>query len=183
MAISETVTIQKLTLADADVLLELSKKTFFDFFAHLNKPEDMEAYTSVAFTPQKIQAELNNPNSHFFFAMLDGEITGYLKLNYSHAQTEFQDPAAVEIERIYVLAEYHGKKIGHQFIDFTLKAATDKHLQYVWLGVWEHNLKAIAFYEKHGFEVFSSHEFALGSDKQTDLLMRKAILSSSKPKA
>jgi ribosomal protein S18 acetylase RimI-like enzyme len=178
MAIPENVTIQELTLADADVLLALSKKTFFHFFAHLNKPEDMEAYASIAFTPQKMQAELGNPNSQFFFAMLDGEIAGYLKLNYGAAQTEFQDLNAVEIERIYVLAQYHGKKIGHQFIDFTLKEAARKKLQYVWLGVWEHNQKALTFYKSHGFEVFSSHEFVLGSDKQTDLLMKKAILLS-----
>lgn len=175
MAAPETVTIQKLTLADAETLLALSKTTFFHFFAHLNKPEDMEAYATVAFTSQKIQSELSNPNSHFFFAILDGEITGYLKLNYSVAQTELQDPDAVEIERIYVLAEHHGKKIGHEFIDFTLKEAADKNLQYVWLGVWEHNHNALAFYKKHGFEVFGSHEFMLGSDKQTDLLMKKTI--------
>jgi ribosomal protein S18 acetylase RimI-like enzyme len=178
MAVPKTVIIQKLTLADADVLLALSKKTFFDFFAHLNKPEDMEAYASVAFTPQKMQAELSNPNSHFFFAMLDGEIAGYLKLNYGAAQTEFQDVNAVEIERIYVLAQHHGKKIGHQLIDFTLKEAAGKNLQHVWLGVWEHNHKALTFYKKHGFEVFSSHEFILGSGRQTDLLMKKAILLS-----
>jgi ribosomal protein S18 acetylase RimI-like enzyme len=172
---AETVTIQKLTLDDADTLLILSKETFFHFFAHLNKPEDMEAYAAVAFTPQKIQSELSNPNSQFFFAMLDGEITGYIKLNYGAAQTELQDVNAVEIERIYVLAEHHGKKIGHQFIDFTLKEATAQNLQYVWLGVWEHNQKALAFYKKHGFEVFSSHEFMLGSDKQTDLLMKKTL--------
>ncbi|MDB5147257.1 MAG: family N-acetyltransferase [Mucilaginibacter sp.] len=171
----ETVTIQKLVLKDADVLLALSKKTFFDFFAHLNKPEDMEAYASVAFTPQKIYTELSNPNSHFFFAMLNGEIAGYLKLNYGPAQTEFHDQNAVEIERIYVLAEHHGKKIGHQFIDFTLKEAISKSLQYVWLGVWEHNQKALAFYEKHGFKLFDSHEFVLGTDKQTDLLMKKEL--------
>jgi ribosomal protein S18 acetylase RimI-like enzyme len=175
MAAPETVIIQKLTLADAEVLLALSKKTFFGFFAHLNKPEDMEAYASVAFTPQKIKAELSNPNSQFFFAMLDGEIAGYLKLNYGAAQTEFQDVNAVEIERIYVLAQHHGKKIGHQFIDFTLKEAAEKKLQYIWLGVWEHNQKALAFYKKHGFEVFSSHEFVLGSDKQTDLLMKRVL--------
>ena len=171
----ETVTIQKLTSADADLLLTLSKKTFFDFFAHLNKPEDMEAYASVAFTPQKIQAELSNPNSHFFFAMLNGEITGYLKLNYGPAQTEFHDQNAVEIERIYVLAEHHGKKIGHQFIDFTLKEAAGKNLQYVWLGVWEHNHNAIGFYQHHGFTVFANHPFMLGSDLQNDLLMKKHL--------
>jgi ribosomal protein S18 acetylase RimI-like enzyme len=172
---SETVIIQKLTSADADTLLILSKETFFHFFAHLNKPEDMEAYSSLAFTPHKIKSELSNPDSHFFFAMLNGEIAGYLKINYGPAQSEFQDPAAVEIERIYVLAEHHGKKIGHQFIEFTFQEAAAKNLQYVWLGVWEHNQKALAFYQKQGFEIFSSHEFVLGSDRQTDLLMKKAV--------
>ncbi|UOE52095.1 GNAT family N-acetyltransferase [Mucilaginibacter sp. SMC90] len=165
--VAETVTIKKLTLADAEELLALSKKTFFYFFAHLNKADDMEAYSTIAFTLQKIQSELNNPNSHFFFAILNDEVIGYLKLNYGPAQTEFQDINAVEIERIYVLAEHHSKKAGHQFIDFTIKEAAIKKLQYIWLGVWEHNQKALAFYKKHGFEVFSSHEFILGSDKQT----------------
>ncbi|MDN5289371.1 MAG: paiA 2 [Mucilaginibacter sp.] len=169
------ITIQQATITDADTLLTLSRETFFHFFAHLNDPANMEAYASKAFTPQKTQAELSNPNSSFYFAMLDGQITGYMKINFGPAQTELQDNQALEVERIYVLAEYHGKKIGHQLLDFALQTAKDQELKYVWLGVWEHNLKAIGFYEKHGFKVFGSHDFMLGSDQQTDLLMKREL--------
>jgi ribosomal protein S18 acetylase RimI-like enzyme len=169
------ITLQKATIADADILLTFSRKTFFDFFAHLNAPENMEAYASTAFTRQKIEDELNNPDSYFYFAMLDGQITGYIKINLNTAQTELQESQSLEVERIYVVADHHGKKIGHQLLNFAIQMAQDKNLQYVWLGVWEHNHKAIYFYEKHGFKVFSSHPFMLGSDKQTDLLMKKEL--------
>jgi ribosomal protein S18 acetylase RimI-like enzyme len=167
------ITIQQATITDADTLLALSRKTFFHFFAHLNDPANMEAYASKAFTQQKIEAELSNPNSHFYFAMFEGQIAGYLKLNFGPAQTELQDDQTLEVERIYVLAQYHGKKIGHQLLDLALQTARDKQFKFVWLGVWEHNLKAISFYEKHGFQLFGSHDFMLGSDQQTDLLMKK----------
>ncbi|NOW94117.1 GNAT family N-acetyltransferase [Mucilaginibacter sp. SG564] len=167
--------IQKATIADADTLLALSRKTFFDSFAHLNTPENMQAYASNAFTPKRVKAELNNPGSLFYFALLNGNIAGYIKINLDAAQTELQDGKALEVERIYVLAEYHGKKIGHELLNFAFQMAKDKYLQYVWLGVWEHNQKALSFYEKHGFKVFGSHPFMLGSDKQTDLLMKKEL--------
>ena len=170
------ITIQQVTVADTDTLLTLSRETFFHFFAHLNDPENMEAYASKAFTLQKIQAELSNANSRFYFAMLNGQITGYMKVNFGPAQTELQDNQTLEIERIYVLAEYHGKKIGHQLLNFALQTAKDQELKYVWLGVWEHNHKAIGFYEKHDFKTFGSHDFMLGSDQQTDLLMKKEVV-------
>ncbi len=168
--------IQRATAADANTLLTFSRKTFFDFFAHLNDPANMEAYASSAFTIQKIQAELRNPDSYFYFAVLNGQIAGYIKINFHTAQTELQDNKALELERIYVLAEYHGKKIGHQLLNFAIQTAKDNGLQYIWLGVWEHNHKALSFYEKHGFKVFSSHLFTLGTDQQTDLLMKKELV-------
>ncbi len=117
-------------------------------------------------------SELTNPDSEFYFAMNEDDIAGYLKLNFNNAQTEFQDKNALEIERIYVSGEHHGKHIGRQMLDFAVDIAA-KQFDYVWLGVWEHNHKAIGFYEHHGFEIFSSHEFLLGDDRQTDLLMKK----------
>ena len=169
------VTIQKVEITDADTLLNFSKRTFYEFFAHLNDPANIEAYASVAFTPQKILSELTNPDSEFYFAVIEGIIAGYLKLNFNDAQTEFRDKKAMEIERIYVEGEHHGKHIGRQLLNFAVETALKKQLDYVWLGVWEHNHKAIGFYEHHGFEIFSSHAFLLGNDKQTDLLMRKGL--------
>ncbi|MDR3695093.1 GNAT family N-acetyltransferase [Mucilaginibacter sp.] len=169
------ITIQRVQLSEADTLLSFSKKTFYEFFDHLNEPANMEAYSSVAFTPQRMLAELSNPNSEFYFAMLGDEVVGYLKLNFNDAQTEYLDAKAMEVERIYVSGEHHGKRIGKQLMDFAIDIARNKQFEYVWLGVWEHNDKAMGFYQRYGFEVFSSHAFLLGDDLQTDLLMKKKL--------
>jgi len=171
------ITIQRIQISEADKLLTFSKKTFYEFFDHLNEPANMEAYSSVAFTQQRILDELSNPNSEFYFAMLDNEVVGYLKLNFNDAQTEFRDANAIEVERIYVSGEHHGKRIGKQLMDFALDIARNKQFEYVWLGVWEHNDKALGFYQRYGFEVCGSHEFMLGDDLQTDLLMKMPLLN------
>jgi ribosomal protein S18 acetylase RimI-like enzyme len=163
------------TYNDAAILLELSRKTFFEAFAHLNSAADMEAYAAKTFTLQKFQDELNNPDSFFYFAIVDDAIAGYLKINLNTAQTDLQDPTALEVERIYVLKEHQGKRIGNKLLDFAIDTAIDKKLTYIWLGVWEHNAGAIRLYESKGFKVFSSHPFVLGKDEQTDLLMRKEL--------
>ncbi|MDB5136656.1 MAG: family N-acetyltransferase [Mucilaginibacter sp.] len=169
------ITIQLVRPSDLHALLSLSKKTFYDAFEHVNNPEDFEAYTSVAFQPEKLLSEINHPHSVFYFALIDDEKVGYIKLNYSSAQTEFKDENAVEVERIYVLASQQGKQIGKQMIDFTIAKAMEDQLKYIWLGVWEHNHNAQRFYEREGFVKFSSHEFWVGNDKQTDILMRKEL--------
>jgi ribosomal protein S18 acetylase RimI-like enzyme len=170
------ITIKRAAITDAETLRMLSQKTFYYFFGPLNDKANMDSYASTAFTPAKIEAELNNPDSHFYFALLEGQLTGYIKLNFGPAQTEFQDHDSLEVERIYVLAEHHSKKIGHQLLNFAIQTAIDKGFQHIWLGVWEHNHKAISFYEKHGFKIFGSHPFMLGDDQQTDLLMKKDIV-------
>lgn len=135
----------------------------------------MEAYSSVAFTLQNTQSQLNNPDSEFYFAMLGDEIAGYVKLNFNDAQNEYKDKNALEIERIYVSGEHHGKHIGKQLLDFAVNTARNKQFAYVWLGVWEHNEKALGFYKHQGFEQCGSHDFMLGDDKQTDLLMKRSL--------
>lgn len=157
-------------------MLELSLSTFLDFFGPpVNEQKNIDAYTTVAFTPKKVRSELNNPDSKFYFAKDGNEIAGYIKLNFNSAQNEFKDPNAVEIERIYVSRAHHKKQIGSQLINFIITKALDKNLDYIWLGVWEHNHRAIAFYERNGFQVFSKHDFVLGDDVQTDLLMKKQL--------
>jgi len=172
---NNAVTIVRVSLNDANTLLELSRKTFFDAFLSTNNPADMEAYASTAFTLPKFQFELINPNSAFYFALVDNEIAGYIKLNYVDAQTELQDPDALEIERIYILEAYQGQQIGKLLIDFAIQTAIRKNLKFIWLGVWEHNTKAIGFYKSKGFKQLGSHQFMLGNDEQTDILMKKEL--------
>ena len=167
--------IRKVQIAEADTLLTFSKKTFYDFFAHLNQPEHMEAYSAKAFTIESMLEQLVNPDSEFYFAVDECNIVGYIKINFNSAQTELHDKNALEIERIYVVAEHHGKSIGKAMLEFAIGIAVARSLDYVWLGVWEHNHKALGFYKHHGFKVFGSHDFMLGNDRQTDLLMRKNV--------
>ena len=168
-------TIRKVTLADLDLLLKISKQTFFDAFEAQNNPEDFKLYTDAAFTCDKLSQELSDPDSEFYFAEEEDGIMGYIKFNFNDAQAEFQEPDAMEVSRIYILAAYQGKQIGKLLLDHAVAIALRKKLKYLWLGVWESNVNAIRFYQRNGFEKFSSHYFMLGTDRQTDILMKKML--------
>ena len=116
--------------------------------------------------------ELTDQNSEFYFAKIEDKIIGYLKINFGASQTELKDNKALEIERIYVPKEYHGKKVGQILYDKAIEIANQNKSDYVWLGVWEENTRAINFYKKNGFIEFDKHIFKLGYDEQTDIMMK-----------
>lgn len=132
----------------------------------------MEAYIQKSFSSEQVEKELTNPDSRFFFAMKEDKEIGYLKLNKEQAQTDKKFSSALEIERIYVQSSHQGLKIGQQLFDFAMDIANQENYKVVWLGVWDQNEKAIRFYTKNGFKICGSHEFLLGTDKQTDILMK-----------
>jgi ribosomal protein S18 acetylase RimI-like enzyme len=103
------------------------------------------------------------------------EVVGYLKLNFGQSQTELKDSKALEIERIYVLKEFQGKNIGQLLYEKAIQIANQNNAEYVWLGVWEENEKAIKFYTKNGFVAFDKHIFKLGDDEQTDIMMKLTL--------
>lgn len=164
--------IRKATYKDTALLLTIGRQTFFEKFYENNSEENMLQYASEAYTFEKIAEEVNNVNSQFYLAILNKQTVGYLKINFGEAQTELQDPQAIELERIYVLKKFQGRKIGQQLFEKTLEIAKQAKSNYVWLGVWEENLSAIKFYEKNGMKAFSSHVFILGNDPQTDIMMK-----------
>lgn len=132
----------------------------------------MNKYLEEGFSVEKLTAELNNKDSEFYFASLGSNVIGYLKLNFGQSQTELKDDKALEIERIYVLKEFHGKNAGQLLYDKAIQIARQKNADYVWLGVWEENPRAIGFYRKNGFVEFDKHIFKLGNDEQTDIMMK-----------
>jgi ribosomal protein S18 acetylase RimI-like enzyme len=164
--------IKKVTLADIVQLQEIGRRTFAETFSSTNTEENMKAYLEDGFSNAKLSAELDNPNSEFYFGTLNNTVIGYLKINFGLAQTELKDDKALEIERIYVLQEFHGKKVGQLLYDQAIHLAKEKKADYVWLGVWEKNHRAIQFYTKNGFVEFDQHIFVLGDDEQTDIMMR-----------
>jgi len=164
--------IKKLSLSDIDQLQEIGRQTFSETFSASNTEENMSKYLEEGFSTEKLTAELNDNNAEFYFAELDNNAIGYLKINYGQSQTELQDDKALEIERIYVLKEFHGKKVGQLLYDHAIKIAKQKNADYVWLGVWEENHRAQKFYKKNGFVEFDKHKFKLGNDEQTDIMMK-----------
>ena len=164
--------IRKVTLNDIDQLQKIGRQTFNETFSAGNTEENMKKYLDEGFSAEKLAAELKDRNAEFYFATLEDKVIGYLKLNSGQSQTELKDDKALEVERIYVSKEFHGKKVGQLLYDKAIRIARLKNTDYVWLGVWEENQRAISFYKKNGFVEFDKHIFKLGQDEQTDIMMK-----------
>ncbi len=160
---------------DLATLLEVAQTSFVQAFTEGNKPENVQAYLSQAFTLLQLEKEWRNPASTFLLASLEGKLVGYTKVNLAAAQTDVQDPESLEVARLYTLEEVWGKGVGQFLLDAALAFAKEKGKTFVWLGVWEHNARAIRFYEKNGFKTFGSHPFPFGDEIQNDWLMRVEV--------
>lgn len=168
----KTIEIVKVKPNEILILQKIGRQTFQETFSDFNSEENMKNYLEEGFSVEKLTFELHNKDSEFYFATHDNEIIGYLKVNFGDAQTELKDNKALEIERIYVLNSFHGKRVGQLLYDKAITIAKEKGVEYVWLGVWENNVRAMRFYTKNGFVAFDKHIFKLGDDEQTDIMMR-----------
>lgn len=165
----------KCTLDDLFDLIEISKSTFITSFEKVNNPEDFKSYISSAFSEKKIRSELMNPHTAFYFVYFENDLVGYFKLNEKNAQNEQFEDTSIELERIYVKKAFQGRQIGKKMLFKIIEIAKTKDVTFLWLGVWEHNDAAIRFYKRHNFEKFSTHPYYLGSDKQTDWLLKLVL--------
>ena len=176
-----TLQILPATLEDLAALQAIGRKTFAETFAESNSEENLAAYLEEGFSEDKLGAELRNENSQFYFALQKEDVIGYLKVNFGDAQSEKQDPNALEIERIYVLQQYHGTQVGVLLYEQALAIAKERKAPFIWLGVWEENPRAIRFYQKQGFVEFGEHIFQLGDDAQRDVLMKLELRGVQNP--
>lgn len=167
--------LKPLNVFDSETLLSFAKASFINTYAHLNTPENMAIYLENNFTIEKIKTELADTKNIFTGIFLNDTLVGYTKLRSNNYDNIEQNKSALELERIYVAKNLQGLKIGQKLIEQCLAYSQKNNYSELWLGVWEHNEKAIAFYKKMGFEIFSSHIFLLGTDEQNDLLMRIKI--------
>lgn len=162
-------------VSDWEILQQLGRQTFAETYADHNTPENLAKYLKEGFSEAKIKAELSNPSSMFYYILYGEKAIAYLKINFAEAQTELNDPSSLEIERIYVCKDYKGNGLGTELLKQAIIIGNQKHLKYVWLGVWEKNPKAIQFYQKHGFTKFGEHIFTVGDDDQKDWLMKLVL--------
>jgi ribosomal protein S18 acetylase RimI-like enzyme len=171
----KNINIKRVTLKDIHQLQKIGRQTFSETFSAVNSKENMKKYLQEELSLEKLTVEVNNQNSEFYFAALNNNVIGYVKLNFGQSQTELKDDKALEIERVYVLKEFHGKSVGQLLYEKAIQIAKEINADYVWLGVWEKNLRAINFYHKNGFVEFDKHIFKLGDDEQTDIMMKLKI--------
>lgn len=169
------ISIRKAGASDAAKLAAIGRMTFVETFAHANTKEDMQQYMSKAFTEKQLLAELAEPGSTFLMAFDRDRLAGYAKLRTSQNPAELKNNKALELQRIYARKSYQGKNVGKQLMEYGLEMAKAMGFDTLWLGVWEYNPRAIAFYEKWGFEKFGEQSFTLGYDTQTDILMKMRV--------
>jgi ribosomal protein S18 acetylase RimI-like enzyme len=170
---SESIHIRRGTVEDVEVLADLGEQTFRETFASQNTPADMKAYVERAFAPAKIRGELEDPASVFLlaFGAVDRAPIGYAGMRAGAPALLATGPRPIELRRLYARRDALGKGVGAALMGACLEEAAEGGYETVWLGVWEHNLRALAFYRRWGFETVGSHSFSLGSDEQTDLIM------------
>lgn len=161
--------------ADAARLTEFGRRTFHETFAADNDPADMAAYLAEAFTPSVQEAELTRPECTCLVAEVDGVLAGYAYLLDRSPHDEVPASHPVELQRFYVDRSWHGKGVGAALMREIVDTATALGGDALWLGVWEHNARALAFYRKQGFERVGAQTFRLGADVQTDDVMRRTL--------
>ncbi|SDK56803.1 Ribosomal protein S18 acetylase RimI [Paenibacillus sp. OK060] len=170
-----TVEIRACSREDLQKLQEISIETFHDTFKDQNSPDNMRAYLERAFNAKQLEDELSNSCSDIFFVYYNKELAGYLKVNREGAQSEQMSDASLEIERIYIRKKFQMHGLGKYLLNKAMETALEHQKKEVWLGVWEKNDNAIAFYKKMGFVQTGSHSFYMGDEEQIDFIMVKTL--------
>lgn len=167
--------IRRATESDADLLASLGATTFYESFAAQNTPENMTGYLAATFGPEKQQAELADPRNTFLIAENAGVAIGYAHLRVGKSPASVSDPKAIELVRLYVSSTFQGSGVGGRLIDACLTEARQAGHQTIWLGVWQQNTRAQAFYHRWDFSIVGEHVFQLGDDPQMDWLMQRSL--------
>ncbi len=160
---------------DAELIADLSRKTFCDSFASYNTRENMDKFLSEQFTRDALMKEVGAENNIFLLAYKENTAVGYVRLRENNIPPSLGTDRAIEIARIYAVQDSIGTGVGAAMMRKCIDIALEKNYHTIWLGVWEHNQRAIDFYKRWGFEKFAEHDFILGDDVQKDWLMKKLI--------
>ncbi len=161
------ITIRTATTADAELIADLSRKTFYDAFIADNKKEDMDKFLNEQFTKEALIKEVGKPGNTFLLVYADDDVAGYARLRENEST-----PNDIELARIYLNTNAIGKGVGRELMLACIETAEKLKKKILWLGVWEKNQRAIDFYTKFGFEKYDEHDFVLGDDVQKDWLMK-----------
>lgn len=171
---SLSLTVRPATPNDAALIADISRQSFYDTFAPDNTKENMDKFLAQQFTREGLMMELGLRENAFFLAYVGNEIAGYLKLRVGKKPAGLNG-TGIEVARLYAMKDFIGKGVGRLLMQTAVDEALRTEKDAVWLCVWEHNERAIAFYTAWGFEKFGECDFVLGNDVQKDWMMRKRI--------
>ena len=169
------ISIRNAKTTDANLLADLGRRTFEETFASDNTIEDMDAYLASSFSVEQQIAELSDPDSTFLIGEADGIAAGYAKLHPGKSTEAIKGARPIELVRLYVLHEWLGRGVGQVLMRACLDEARSAGYETIWLGVWERNARAQAFYRKWNFRPVGEQIFQLGSDPQRDIVMEREI--------
>jgi len=167
--------IRRATPGDAASLAALAARTFRDAFERHNTPEDMALYLATNYGPARQSAELRDEGIVTLVADAGDALAGYAQLREGTAPDCVLGPSPIELWRFYVERDWHGQGVARDLMASSLEAAAERGAGTIWLAVWERNERALAFYRKCGFEAVGEKAFLLGTDRQTDRVMVRAL--------
>jgi diamine N-acetyltransferase len=169
--------IREATIDDAWLIANISHQTFYETFAAQNSKEDMDKFLNQQFTKGRLMMEVGAKGNTFLLAYDGKDIAGYVKIRDEKIPLSLGNVTALEIARIYAMASQIGKGVGSVLMQSCIDIAKQRNKEWLWLGVWEKNQRAIDFYLKWGFVKFDETDFLLGDDVQRDWLMKKKVES------
>jgi GNAT superfamily N-acetyltransferase len=175
MSDQRKIVVRPAALFEAEALLELAVRTYYETFAPVNTPENMQAYLSAAFNLPQLEMELKDPRGSFYLAEVDSSLAGYAKLMAGEIPACITGPSPVELARLYVAQRWHGAGVAHALMETCLSEARKRAFRTIYLGVWERNFRAQAFYRKWGFVRAGEHIFQMGDDPQTDWWLMRGV--------
>jgi ribosomal protein S18 acetylase RimI-like enzyme len=161
---------------DAAQLAQLAERTFRDTFASENTAKDMELHCRNSYGEAQQAAEIENPAILTLLCEEGDALVGFAQLRWRSETPSVVAAVPGEIYRLYVDRAWHGRGIAQHLMQASLDALADRGCDAVWLGVWERNPRAIAFYEKSGFVAVGSHVFTVGTDAQRDVIMTRSLI-------
>lgn len=167
--------IRRATTSDVQILTELGRRTFVETFSKDNRKEDMELYVAETFNSEKQANEIADQNRFIEIAYIESQPAGFFHLLKGSPDPSVTGPNPIEILRLYADSTRHGKGVGAALMDRSIQVAKERGFETIWLGVWERNARAQAFYRKYGFETVGQHIFKLGADEQVDVIMSRRV--------
>lgn len=167
----DTFIINKATSEHCDVLAKIGADTFYETFRPHNTDEDIQAYIAKTYNTKTVAQNLQDPSIHYYVCYLNHVCVGYIKLLHDVTYSGLTAPA-IELEKIYVAKQYHGKNAGQLLMQQAINHTKNNHYNMLFLGVWQENERAVSFYKRNGFDTFATRTFNLGSRVCNDFMMR-----------